>query len=720
MKAINLFSLALCALCVVKASKFNATTRILGGGDAKRGQFPYQVSIRYKNNHYCGGSIINNWFILTAAHCTQGDKSYPDNIKVVVGARELKSGGTWLSIEKITNFPNYSPTIFQNDISLLRTAQEIHFTVLIQPIALPTSNLMIDGASVVVSGWGFTKMPDTILDTESKPSNILQFTKLKVLDIYKCIDKFKGKVKVSHICTQSSMNEGVCTGDKGGPLVDVNDPKTLVGIILSSAPCGTKDPEIFTRVYAFIAWIKQEMAEQKPELTTVQPPTEAPTEMPTEKPTEPSTQATTPTPQITTSTPQTTTLTIETTTSTPQTTTPSIQITSPTSQITTPSSPITTPSSQTTTPTPQTTAPPTQTEKPQFKPVIQIGPVYIFIKKLKIHKQKTSSKFLNFLLHLKERRGKSKKLQFGLCLQFIYKMKTINLFILALCAVCVLADIKFPKINPTNRILGGKEAAKYQFPYQASLRKEGKHFCGGSIISSWFIVTAASCTHDSNPNDIEVVVGAVKLYMDGVPFSLEKIINHPEYDKKKIHNDISLLLTAKEISFTSSIQSIALPAVDRVIHERVLVVSGWGTKKPLTESNQLEFAELLQYIDVEVLDLKMCAKNVPSSQLIESNICTSRSVETGVCTGDKGGPLVDENDKNSPNGQSLVGIVSSEISCGTKNPDIFTRVYSFIDWIETQMKIHKPEMSTEKPQTDKPAIHIGPVFVYIENIEIYN
>lgn len=67
-------------------------------------------------------------------------------------------------------------------------------------------------------------------------------------------------------------------------------------------------------------------------------------------------------------------------------------------------------------------------------------------------------------------------------------MKAIGIIGLALSAVCVVADIKFPSINATTRILGGQNAKTGQFPYQALLHYQGKHICGGSIISNWYVM----------------------------------------------------------------------------------------------------------------------------------------------------------------------------------------------------------------------------------------
>lgn len=131
--------------------------RIIGGGDATVGQFPYQVSLRDNNSteHFCGGSIITKRFILTAAHCTDLESSKPQNVRVVVGAHRVSSGGTHYTVDKILKHPGYGPIDLSNDISIVRTTHPIKYSALVRPITLPTTDLPVDGGlPVIVSGWG--------------------------------------------------------------------------------------------------------------------------------------------------------------------------------------------------------------------------------------------------------------------------------------------------------------------------------------------------------------------------------------------------------------------------------------------------------------------------------------------------------------------------------------------------------------------------------------
>lgn len=161
MKTINLICLALCVVVAVADTKFDIfelDPRIVGGEDAEVGQFPYQVSLRSKlsRSHFCGGSILSSRFIITAAHCSQGYNGKPQYVYAVVGALHLSSGGVVVELNKITPHENYDQSKIRNDVSLIRTAEEIVFTDYIQPIALPTQD--IGESEVLLSGWGRTSV----------------------------------------------------------------------------------------------------------------------------------------------------------------------------------------------------------------------------------------------------------------------------------------------------------------------------------------------------------------------------------------------------------------------------------------------------------------------------------------------------------------------------------------------------------------------------------
>lgn len=160
MKSLNFVLLLVCVAFATVFSLPNKTfqPRIVNGEDAKEGQFPYQASIRLKDNyHRCGGSVLNNRFVLTAAHCTDGDMSEPSNLIIVVGALYPLGGGIPFNVDKVVQHPGWDIEKILHDISLLRSAEIIAFSDLVQPIALPKYYTPAN-TKVVMSGWGMTSV----------------------------------------------------------------------------------------------------------------------------------------------------------------------------------------------------------------------------------------------------------------------------------------------------------------------------------------------------------------------------------------------------------------------------------------------------------------------------------------------------------------------------------------------------------------------------------
>lgn len=155
MKVISLILFVLCVSSIADAR--GLTPLIIGGKDAKDGQFPYQVSLRTRiigNQHFCGASIISTRYLLTAAHCAEGITSKPFFVVAVIGSVNRNSGVT-IKLNKITRHEKWNRNLLLNDIALIRTASEIIFSETIQPIALPTKDLPDEGnTAVLLSGWG--------------------------------------------------------------------------------------------------------------------------------------------------------------------------------------------------------------------------------------------------------------------------------------------------------------------------------------------------------------------------------------------------------------------------------------------------------------------------------------------------------------------------------------------------------------------------------------
>lgn len=130
--------------------------RIVGGQNAQPGEIPYQASLRTENNqHFCGGTILNANWILTAAHCA--DVVRADSTRVVVGAHHRVNGGVPHVVSRVVTHPKWTKAILYNDIALLKLATPILFTASVKAIAIGTEEVP-GGVAARASGWGQTSV----------------------------------------------------------------------------------------------------------------------------------------------------------------------------------------------------------------------------------------------------------------------------------------------------------------------------------------------------------------------------------------------------------------------------------------------------------------------------------------------------------------------------------------------------------------------------------
>lgn len=145
--------------------------RIVGGKTANPGQFPYMVGLcspEKVNNtvickRSCGGSILNNRWVVSAAHCTMLTNTL--YLAIAVGAHHIENDGQIYRLERIVVHPFYNdPVIFRNDICLLQTKEKIEYNEFVQPIPLRREFVDADVTSIV-SGWGRLEVSSKKLNT---------------------------------------------------------------------------------------------------------------------------------------------------------------------------------------------------------------------------------------------------------------------------------------------------------------------------------------------------------------------------------------------------------------------------------------------------------------------------------------------------------------------------------------------------------------------------
>jgi len=272
-----------------------------------------------------------------------------------------------------------------------------------------------------------------------------------------------------------------------------------------------------------------------------------------------------------------------------------------------------------------------------------------------------------------------------------------------------------PKIVFSERIVGGNKTLLGEYPWQVALLSQGVisgHICGGTLVTSKHVVTAAHCTTGLTPDTLAVAVGYTNLSStasDRFIIPVKKIKDHPNYQGKatNFENDISVLELAEEVDLLSfpHIKPICLPSATGTRPDQgwyvgeSAVVSGWG----LTDFFFGTYPQHLKDVEVTVFGNKNCGGL--SDYIRESQFCAG-DVNGGkdACSGDSGGPLMAKDPENDM-AATLIGVVSAGSACADKDlPGLYTDVkkYCMDGWLEEQIvggKVCSPPAGRENLET---------------------
>merc|ERR1712223_2016425 len=245
-------------ICGIGNDGHDPRGKIVGGFEAEEHEWPWIVALFIDDMWFCGGALISDEFVLTAAHCAE-DASRFD---ILAGAHNVREDSEPDRVE-ISSYngwthPQWDSNDLSNDLALIRLPEKITFNDYITPACLPKAGQTADPGMVVTPiGWGRPS------DSASGISDVLRMVEdLPVITNAEC-NAVYGIVGDGVVCIDTAGGKGTCSGDSGGTLgmYDESIERWLEAGTVSfgaSAGCEVGYPAGFTRTEYYLDWIKEQ------------------------------------------------------------------------------------------------------------------------------------------------------------------------------------------------------------------------------------------------------------------------------------------------------------------------------------------------------------------------------------------------------------------------------------------------------------------------------
>ncbi|XP_029928524.1 trypsin-1-like isoform X2 [Myripristis murdjan] len=221
--------------------------KIVGGYECQRNSQPHQVSLN-SGYHFCGGSLVNEYWIVSAAHC------YKSRIQVRLGEHNIgitEGSEQFITSSRVIRHPQYNPYNIDYDVMLIKLSERAIINEYVQPVPLPNACAPA-GTMCLVSGWG-----NTMSSTADR--NKLQCLNIPIISDVDCDNSYPGMITDTMFCAgYLEGGKDSCQGDSGGPVVCNGE---LQGIVSWGYGCAEKDhPGVYAKVCMFLDWLERTMA----------------------------------------------------------------------------------------------------------------------------------------------------------------------------------------------------------------------------------------------------------------------------------------------------------------------------------------------------------------------------------------------------------------------------------------------------------------------------
>ncbi|MGB0846255.1 MAG: trypsin-like serine protease [Thiolinea sp.] len=240
------------SICAATTQVNALTTRIIGGTEAQSGSYPWMVSLQGRGQHFCGASMVARDWVLTAAHCVEGESA--SGVQAVIGEFDLNSqndGGQQRAISRIIIHPKRQSSSNDHDIALL----QLKTPVTGSPVLAATSTVMKNvtpGKLLTVMGWG-----NQSTSGEQFPNKLFE-VQVPYVSNDNCGNYSAGEITENMLCAGFPKGgKDSCQGDSGGPLLYQLDGQwQQVGVVSFGEGCAQPDyPGVYARVEKYTDWI---------------------------------------------------------------------------------------------------------------------------------------------------------------------------------------------------------------------------------------------------------------------------------------------------------------------------------------------------------------------------------------------------------------------------------------------------------------------------------